>query len=961
MGYRGPTAKIFILLSLLSLTFSAEPRKEEFVNHSVVKMFQMQPGSFPYSTNDAKGSKIYISSIDMCKIECPYGTMAAVETEPSTFYGSQSSISVWEPYLCTGRPPRYTGAVVVIQNGQSRIGAGWYVDPDMYGDNHAHFEIAWTNKDKSCTNLRCAGFIQLSNRIVPGAVLKPISTIDGKKYLIIISIFKIWDVWVLLFGEELVGYWPGELFTDLSGAANMIGWMGVASAATGALVPHGSEGVRGVDQQALVFCPIDESKGKAKVEVKGSGDGLGFFHIPLSAGQKIKHEPRAALIKVSKGQMTVNAVISELERLIPGGWRWVVHDNGNGSFRTIFPSAAELKRMVEWGKVHTKVGDAEMQIVERGVGNEVKYVIPKVWVQCKGIPSELREYLIIWAVGSILGITKTVDMVFTRRYDIARLQVLVLDPSLIPEVVDVVIGDYLYELAFRVEPENGPEEPIPMDMDNIGDGDFEKKNDGNEKGDSGKEPGPGGSSQSKLGSGSMFYEKGGPSLHSIQVGLTADSGGLNLSDEEFDGLHDDVIGVERVQSQESLVAKLSAIPEAAVSPSRRSKRRASDSDQLVLQRAEKSKADKNLENLHVKDDVINDLRSMEENRLSDHVRLSTTKGFSNNVDGDLVDDHFDDNFLLQHLCSEIMEEVMDSEHQLDFIALSETVKKDFAPGTLKNLCAGKDFLWHCKAPSGRSGGLLLGINLLNFDVGLIDEGDFYVKFHLCNRADKFKWALVLVYGLAQNENKDKFLAELVNMCSRETLPILIGGDFNILRSPNEKSNSNFDDRWPFLFNAIIDGLCLMELQMSGRNFTWANNLANPTYEKLDRVLMSTEWEHNFPLASVVALNRDISNHTPLLLNTNSSSQSNAQPCFKFELGWLLREGFVDMDGDQIINGDANLKAHITTFYKGLFSPPEDSSLQFDENRIVDVPQVSQLENEALTQPFSEKEIKEAVF
>lgn len=263
--------------------------------------------------------------------------------------------------------------------------------------------------------------------------------------------------------------------------------------------------------------------------------------------------------------------------------------------------------MVEWGKVHTKVGDAEMQIVERGVGNEVKYVIPKVWVQCKGIPSELREYLIIWAVGSILGITKAVDMVFTRRYDIARLQVLVLDPSLIPEVVDVVIGDYLYELAFRVEPENGPEEPIPMDMDNIGDGDFEKKNDGNEKGDSGKEPGPRGSSQSKLGSGSMFCEKGGPSLHSIQVGLTADSGGLNLSDEEFDGLHDDVIGVERVQSQESLVAKLSAIPEAAVSPSRRSKRRASDSDQLVLQRAEKSKADKNLENLHVKGNLINDV------------------------------------------------------------------------------------------------------------------------------------------------------------------------------------------------------------------------------------------------------------------------------------------------------------------------------------------------------------------
>lgn len=79
--------------------------------------------------------------------------------------------------------------------------------------------------------------------------------------------------------------------------------------------------------------------------------------------------------------------------------------------------------MVEWGPVHTKMGETKMQIVERGggVSNEVKFVLPKIWVQCKGLPSELREYLIIWAVGSILGVTKMVDMKFTRRYDIARL------------------------------------------------------------------------------------------------------------------------------------------------------------------------------------------------------------------------------------------------------------------------------------------------------------------------------------------------------------------------------------------------------------------------------------------------------------------------------------------------------------------------------------------------------------
>jgi hypothetical protein len=71
-------------------------------------------------------------------------------------------------------------------------------------------------------------------------------------------------------------------------------------------------------------------------------------------------------------------------------------------------------------------------------------------------------------------------------------------------------------------------------------------------------------------------------------------------------------------------------------------------------------------------------------------------------------------------------------------------------------------------------------------------------------------------------------------------------------------------------------------------------MANPTYEKLDRILMLTEWEQNFPLANVMALSRDISDHTHLLLNTSRAPSSGSQPLFKFELGWLLRDGFGDM-------------------------------------------------------------------
>jgi hypothetical protein len=65
------------------------------------------------------------------------------------------------------------------------------------------------------------------------------------------------------------------------------------------------------------------------------------------------------------------------------------------------------------------------------------------------------------------------------------------------------------------------------------------------------------------------------------------------------------------------------------------------------------------------------------------------------------------------------------EHDLDFIALSETGRDSFTQSSLNNFCARKDFLWHVKPPRGRSGGMLVGVNLLVFDLGEIEEGDFF--------------------------------------------------------------------------------------------------------------------------------------------------------------------------------------------------------------------------------------------
>ena len=60
-------------------------------------------------------------------------------------------------------------------------------------------------------------------------------------------------------------------------------------------------------------------------------------------------------------------------------------------------------------------------------------------------------------------------------------------------------------------------------------------------------------------------------------------------------------------------------------------------------------------------------------------------------------------------------------------------------------------------------------------------------------------------------------------------------------------------------------------------------------------LYCTEWEQKFPLSTVEALTREISDHTPLLLDTNQASHRRNTHLFKFELGWLTRDEFFRFD------------------------------------------------------------------
>ena len=88
---------------------------------------------------------------------------------------------------------------------------------------------------------------------------------------------------------------------------------------------------------------------------------------------------------------------------------------------------------------------------------------------------------------------------------------------------------------------------------------------------------------------------------------------------------------------------------------------------------------------------------------------------------------------------------------------------------------------------GHVQGMLMGINQGCFEVQSIEDGDYHIKFIIKNKTDGYRWALLSVYGAAQEEHKEHFLLELVRACtSCGDLPFIVEGDFNIIRNPSKK-------------------------------------------------------------------------------------------------------------------------------------------------------------------------------
>jgi len=125
-------------------------------------------------------------------------------------------------------------------------------------------------------------------------------------------------------------------------------------------------------------------------------------------------------------------------------------------------------------------------------------------------------------------------------------------------------------------------------------------------------------------------------------------------------------------------------------------------------------------------------------------------------------------------------------------------------------------------------------------------GEFVLACSFRSVEDEFFWAFARVYGPYLDALRCSLWDELASLSSWWVLPWCIGGDFNVIRFPVERSSDVCLNTAMMEFSDFIFEQGLMDLPLARGSFTWSNNQENPTWSRLDRFLVSPNWEVKFP-------------------------------------------------------------------------------------------------------------------
>ncbi|XP_042065479.1 uncharacterized protein LOC121808993 [Salvia splendens] len=151
----------------------------------------------------------------------------------------------------------------------------------------------------------------------------------------------------------------------------------------------------------------------------------------------------------------------------------------------------------------------------------------------------------------------------------------------------------------------------------------------------------------------------------------------------------------------------------------------------------------------------------------------------------------------------------------------------------------------------------------------------------------------VAYGKCSREGRIEMWDKLRELAAKlDGSPWLVGGDFNIFVSEEERQGSvrrqGRKIREMKDFAETISDCQLLDVGADGPKFTWARGY---TFERLDRVLLGEGWENVFESTRVTNLPRILSDHCPLLVAFRFPGPW-VKPSFQFQNRWVRHPLFL---------------------------------------------------------------------
>jgi hypothetical protein len=199
--------------------------------------------------------------------------------------------------------------------------------------------------------------------------------------------------------------------------------------------------------------------------------------------------------------------------------------------------------------------------------------------------------------------------------------------------------------------------------------------------------------------------------------------------------------------------------------------------------------------------------------------------------------------------------------------------------------------WEALPAVNTAGGIILMWDKRVLEMIDAHIGEYSVSCQWRSLDDGFVWTGSGVYGPNLDTLRSSFWDELLRLRNHWSSPWCLFGEFNVVRYLREQLGCTSFTLAITDFSEFIDMANLIDLPLLGGPFTWSSGSDSPSMSWIDRVLVSTDWEDHFPDVSQKLLPRPISDHSPLLVESDDMARDRS--AFKFENIWLKVDGFLE--------------------------------------------------------------------